>query len=82
MSRLLTPGEVAARLGLSSPDSVYAHIAAGTLKASNVSSGRHPRYVIRESEFEDFIARREKQVRAVASRRRAKPIQEDEVWYV
>lgn len=61
MSRviLLTPLEVASRLGLNRPDRIYAMIGSGELKASNIGSGMRPRWRVRESELNSFLERRE-----------------------
>lgn len=59
---LLTPNEVADRLGLSRPDRIYAMINSGELKASNIGSGLRPCWRIKESELDSFIDRREKSV--------------------
>jgi Helix-turn-helix domain len=55
----LTPAAVAARLGVAKVDVIYAHIAAGNLRAVNVSVGNcRPCWRIREVDLEEFLAGR------------------------
>jgi hypothetical protein len=46
-------------------------ISAGELKASNIGSGIRPRWRIKETEFDSFLARREKTIVKKAKRANA-----------
>lgn len=54
----LTPPEVAKQLGVS-PETVISWIRTRFLVASNLATGARPRYVVKPSDLEDFLASRQ-----------------------
>jgi hypothetical protein len=69
---LFTASAVAKRLGVAKVDVIYAHIAAGNLRAVNVSVGnRRPCWRIRQVDLEEFLAGRASVPATKPARRRA-----------
>lgn len=54
----LTPPQVAKQLGVA-PETVISWIRTGFLVASNLATGTRPRYVVKPSDLEDFMASRQ-----------------------
>ncbi|MGM0490054.1 MAG: helix-turn-helix transcriptional regulator, partial [Planctomycetota bacterium] len=70
MAKLLSPREIATRLGMSY-DSVLRHIHAGNLPKRDLSTGNgKPRYRVSEEELESFIQGRTEHREPARRRRR------------
>lgn len=57
---VLTPPEIAEQIGVA-PETVIAWIRSGQLKASNLATGRRPRYVVKPEHLDAFLALRQPQ---------------------
>ena len=55
---VLTPPEVAKQLGVA-PETVIEWIKTGFLRASNLATGKRPRYVVRPGDLDDFLVSRQ-----------------------